>query len=74
MSLNSSQSKNKPKANKVKLKKFKVVDLVEKSNNSAAGRKFGVSKKLLQDWWKQSNKIKDLPKTKCADCWCNFLY
>ena len=54
--------------------KLKVVDLAEKSNNSAAGCKFGVSNKLVQDWQKQSNKIKDLPKTKCANCLCNFLY
>ena len=29
--------------------KLKVVELAEKSNNSAAGRKFGVSEKLVQD-------------------------
>ena len=53
--------------------KLKVVDFTEKSNNSAAGHKFGIGKKLVQDWWEQPNKI-DLPKTKCADLLCNFLY
>ena len=51
----------------VSLMKLKVVDLAEKSNNSAASSKFGVSEKLVRDWWKQSDKIKDLPNTKCAD-------
>ena len=54
--------------------KLKIVDLVEKSNNSAARGKFGVSEKLVQDWRKQSDKIKDLPNTKCADHLSNFLY
>ena len=53
--------------------KLKVVDLAEKSNNSAGFHKFGVSKKLVQDLQKQSDKIKDLPKTKCVDHLCNFL-
>ena len=54
--------------------KLKVVDLAERPNNSAAGSKFGVSKKLVRGWQKQSDKIKDLPKTKCADHLRNFLY
>ena len=54
--------------------KLKVVDLAEKSNNSAAGHKFGVSKKLVREWQKQSDKIKDLSKTKCANHLCNSLY
>ena len=54
--------------------KLKVVDLAEKSNNSAAGCKFGVNEKLVQDSQKQSNKIKHLPKTKSANHLCNFLY
>ena len=54
--------------------KLKVVYLAEKSNNSAAGCKFGINEKLVQDWQKQSDKIKDLPKTECADRLCNFLY
>ena len=54
--------------------KLKVADLAEKSNNSAAGGKFGVREKLVQDWQKQSNKIKDLPNTKCANRLSNFLY
>ena len=53
--------------------KLKAVDLAEKSN-SAASHKFRVSKKLVRDWQKQSDKKKDLPKTKCADRLCNFLY
>ena len=53
--------------------KLKVIDFTEKSNNCAAGHKFGVSKKLVQDWQKQSDKIKDLPKIKCANHLCNFL-
>ena len=54
--------------------KLKVVDLAEKSNNSVVGSKFGVSEKLVRDWQKQSDKIKDLPNTNCADCLSNFLY
>ena len=54
--------------------KLRVADLAEKSNNSAAGCKFGASKKLIQDWWKHLDKIKDLPKTKCVDCLGNFLH
>ena len=54
--------------------KLKVVDLAEKSNNSAASHKFSVSKKHVQDWQQQSDKVKDLPKTKCVDHSCNFLY
>ena len=46
------------------------VKLAEKSNNSVTGHKFSVSEKLVQHWWKQSNKIKDLPKTKYADHLC----
>ena len=30
--------------------KLKAVDLVEKSNNSAASHKVGVSVKLVRDW------------------------
>ena len=37
--------------------KLKAVDLAEKSN-SAASHKFRVSKKLVQDWQKQSDKKK----------------
>ena len=47
--------------------KLTVVDFAEKSNNSAAGRQFGVSEKLVRDWRKLQAKIKQLPKTKCAD-------
>ena len=32
--------------------KLTVVDFAEKSNNSAAGRQFGVSEKLVRDWRK----------------------
>ena len=53
---------------------LKAVDLAEKSNNSAASHKVGVSKKFVQDWQKQCDKIKDLPKTKCGDRLYNFLY
>ena len=56
------------------LTKFKVVDLAEKSNNPTAGHKFSVTEKHVQDWQKQSKKIKDLPKTTCADHLSNFLY
>ena len=45
-----------------------VVELAEKSNNCPGRHKFGVSEKLVQDRQKQSDKIKDLPKTKCANC------
>ena len=58
--------------------KLTVVDFAEKSNNSAAGRQFGVSEKLVRDWRKLQAKIKQLPKTKCADrglkCHCNYRY
>ena len=47
---------------------MKAADFAEKSNNCAAGHKFGISEKLVRDWWKQSDKIKDLPRAKCADC------
>lgn len=50
---------------KIQVKAVKVADFAKKSNNSAASCKFGVNRKLVRDWWKQSDKIKIL-NTKCA--------
>ena len=40
--------------------KLTVVDFAEKSNNSAAGRQFGVSEKLVRDWRKLQAKMFNL--------------
>ena len=47
--------------------KIKVVEFAQSTNNSAAARKYGVNEKLVRDWRKNSDKIKALPRTKCAD-------
>jgi len=46
--------------------KLRVVDYAEQSTNSAAGREFGVSEKLVRDWRKQAEVLRALPKTKKA--------
>ena len=47
--------------------KMKVVEFAQNMNNSAAARRFGVNEKLVRDWRKNIDKIKLLPRTKCAD-------
>ena len=49
--------------------KFKlcVVRFAEQSNNCAASRKFCINEKLVRDWRRQVEKLKCMPKNKCAD-------
>ena len=47
--------------------KIKVVEFALATNNSAAGRKFGVNEKLVRDWRRHFDQIKTLSKTKCAE-------
>ena len=44
--------------------KLAVIAAAEQSNNSAAGRQYGVSEKLVRDWKKMSAKLLDMPKKK----------
>ena len=46
--------------------KLKVIEFAKKSNNSSAGRHFDVSEKLVRDWRKAEEKLKNMPKNKCA--------
>ena len=49
--------------------KFKLcmVRFAEQSNNCAASREFCVNEKLVRDWRRQVEKLKFMPKNKCAD-------
>ena len=49
--------------------KFKLcmVRFAEQSNNCAASREFCVNEKLVRDWRRQVEKLKCMPKNKCAD-------
>ena len=47
--------------------KLQVVKFAEDSNNCAASREFCVNEKLVQDWRRQVEKLKCMPKSKCAN-------
>ena len=47
--------------------KVKVVQAAKDSNNSAAARHYCISEKLVRDWRKAENTIKEMPLTKCAN-------
>ena len=49
--------------------KFKlgVIKFAVENNNCSAARHFNVNEKLVRDWRKQENKIKNMPILKCAD-------
>ena len=47
--------------------KIKVVQAAKDSNNSAAARHYCISEKLVRDWRKAENTIKEMPLTKCAN-------
>ena len=47
--------------------KLQVVDYAEKTNNCAASREFNISEKLVRDWKRLQEKLKAMPKSKCAD-------
>jgi len=42
--------------------KLAVITFAENSNNSAAGREYGVSEKLVRDWKKVSTRLSEMPK------------
>ena len=44
--------------------KLTVVEFVEKTNNCAAQRKFGVSEKLVRDWRNNKAELESLPKSR----------
>jgi len=46
--------------------KLRVIQFAENSNNYAAGREFGVSEKLVRDWRKQVDVLREMAKTKRA--------
>ena len=45
--------------------KLAVLTFAENSNNSAAGREYGVSAKLVRDWRKVSTRLLEMPKKVC---------
>jgi hypothetical protein len=47
--------------------KLQVVKFAEESNNCLAGRTFGINEKLVRDWRRAQEKLKAMPKNKCAD-------
>ena len=47
--------------------KIKVVQAAKESSNSEAARHYCISEKLVRDWRKAENTIKELPVTKCAN-------
>ena len=44
--------------------KLTVIEFVEKTNNCAAQRKFGVSEKLVHDWRKKKAELESLLKSR----------
>ena len=46
--------------------KLKIVGFVKKSNNSSAGRHFDASEKLMRDWCKAENILRNMPNNKCV--------
>ena len=38
---------------------LEVVRCAEESNNSAAGREYGINEKLVRDWQKNKEKVKE---------------
>ena len=47
--------------------KLQVVKFAEDSNNCAASREFSVNEKLVRDWRRQVEKLKCMPRNKCAN-------
>lgn len=49
--------------------KFKLqkVKFAEDLNNCAASQKFSMNEKLVQDWRRKVEKLKCMPKNKCAN-------
>ena len=46
--------------------KLEAVRCAEESNNSAAGREYGINEKLVRGWRKNKDKLKKMPKMKSA--------
>ena len=47
--------------------KLQVIKFADKSNNCVASRKFKVNEKLVREWRRNVEKIKNMPKDKCAN-------
>ena len=47
--------------------KRKAVEYALETNNSNAARKFGVNEKLIRDWKKNIDIIREMPSKKCAN-------
>ena len=46
--------------------KLKVIEVAKASNNCAAARTFDVTEKLVRDWRKNEDKLRNMPKQKCT--------
>ena len=46
--------------------KLRVIEVAKASNNCVAARTFDVAEKLVRDWIKNEDKLRSMPKQKCA--------
>ena len=46
--------------------KLQVIEFAKNNNNCSAARKYGISEKLVRDWKKAEDTLKEIPKTKKA--------
>ena len=46
--------------------KLKVINVAKGSNNCIAARKFDVTEKMVREWRKKEDDIREMPKNKCA--------
>ena len=46
--------------------KLKVIEVAKESNNCAAARKFDVTEKMVREWRKKEDDIRQMSKNKCA--------
>ena len=47
--------------------KLSAVEYAETSNNCAAARQYGVTEKMIRDWRKSKDRLKEMPKSKYAN-------
>ena len=46
--------------------KLKVIEVAKVSNNCAAARTFDVTEKIVRDWRRNEDNLRNMPKEKCA--------
>ena len=46
--------------------KHKVIEVLKASNICAAARTFDVTEKMVRDWRKNEDNVRNMPKEKCA--------